>query len=314
MWPSVGNQQGWNANVHAAEYIYEAHKGEKAQQVAMLNVDRRRTMEAEITSHAVDFIKRNANAAKPFYAYVSFSLVHFPTLPNPEFAGKTGNGDWADCLAEMDYRTGQILDAIKEAGIEENTIVIFASDNGPEATHPWEGDSGPWRGTYFTAMEASLRAPFIVRWPGKVPAGAVSNEIVHIVDLYPTLARVGGADVPKDRPIDGVDQLDFLLGKQEHSSREGFPAYVSDRLSAIKWRNWKVHFIWQVNMYDPPLTLPLPKVINLLTDLKEERDGVPWTNSWVVAPVTKIVTELLESLKKYPPIEPGTPDPYSPPK
>jgi arylsulfatase A-like enzyme len=89
-------------------------------------------MEAEITSHAVDFIKRNANAAKPFYAYVSFSLVHFPTLPNPEFAGKTGNGDWADCLAEMDYRTGQILDAIKEAGIEENTIVIFASDNGPE--------------------------------------------------------------------------------------------------------------------------------------------------------------------------------------
>jgi arylsulfatase A-like enzyme len=97
-----------------------------------------------------------------------------------------------------------------EAGIEENTIVIFASDNGPEATHPWEGDSGPWRGTYFTAMEASLRAPFIIRWPGKVPAGAVSNEIVHIV----TLARVGGAEVPKDRPIDGVDQLDFFLALQ----------------------------------------------------------------------------------------------------
>ena len=271
-------------------------------------------MEAEITSHAVDFIKRNAKANKPFYAYVSFSLVHFPTLPNPEFAGKTGNGDWADCLAEMDYRTGQILDAIKESGIEENTIVIFASDNGPEATHPWEGDSGPWRGTYFTAMEASLRAPFIVRWPGKVPAGAVSNEIVHIVDLYPTLARVGGAELPEDRPIDGVDQLDFFLGKQERSNREGFPAYVADRLSAVKWRNWKVHFIWQERMYDPPLSLPLPKVINLLTDLKEERDGSPWHNSWVVAPVTKIVADLQESLKKYPPIETGTPDPYSPPR
>jgi arylsulfatase len=270
-------------------------------------------MEAEITSHAVDFIKRNANANKPFYAYVSFSLFHFPTLPNPEFVGKTGNGDWADCLAEMDYRTGQILDAIKESGIEENTIVIFASDNGPEATHPWEGDGGPWRGTYFTAMEASLRAPFIIRWPGKVPAGAVNNEIVHIVDLYPTLARVGGAEVPKDRPIDGVDQLDFFLGTREHSNREGFPSYVADRLSAVKWRNWKVHFIWQVNMYDPPLTLPLPKVINLLTDLKEERDGVPWTNSWVVVPVTKIVDEFSESLKKYPPIQLGTPDPYSPP-
>jgi arylsulfatase A-like enzyme len=315
LYPSIGNKQGWNANVIPPEYIYEAHEGERARQVAALNVDRRRTMEAEITSRAVDFIKRNANATKPFFAYVAFSLFHFPTLPNPEFAGKTGNGDWADCLAEMDYRTGQILDAIKEAGIEENTIVIFASDNGPEGTHPWEGDSGPWRGTYFTAMEASLRAPFIIRWPAKVPAGAVSNEIVHVVDLYPTLARVGGAEVPQDRPIDGVDQLDFFLGNHEHSNREGFPAYVADRLQAVKWRNWKVHFIWQVNMYDPPLTLPLPKVINLLTDLKEERDGEVWHGmSWVVAPVEKIMTEFLESLKKYPPIEPGTPDPYHPPR
>ena len=104
MWPSVGNKQGWSANVVPPAYIYEAHKGEKARQVSELNVDRRRTMEAEITGHAVDFIKCNAKAGKPFYAYVSFSLVHFPTLPNPEFVGKTGNGDWADCLAEMDYR------------------------------------------------------------------------------------------------------------------------------------------------------------------------------------------------------------------
>ena len=313
MWPSVGNKQGWNANVVHPEPIYEARKGEKAQQVGELNLDRRRTMEAEITGRAVEFIKRNAKADRPFYAYVSFSLVHMPTLPNPEFAGKTGNGDWADCLAEMDYRTGQILDAIKEAGIENNTIVIFASDNGPEATHPWEGDSGPWRGTYFTAMEASLRAPFIIRWPGKVPAGNVNNEIVHIVDMYPTLARVGGAQVPKDRAIDRVDQLDFFLGKQETSNREGFPAYVADRLSAVKWRNWKAHFIWQVNMYDPPLRLPLPKLINLLTDLKEERDvGVYYT--WVADPMTKIVGDFEESLKKYPPIKLATPDPYVPPK
>ena len=243
MWPSVGDKQGWNAKITDPEPIYEARKGEKARQIAELNLDNRRTMEAEITNRAVEFIKRNASAGKPFYAYVSFSLMHMPTLPNPEFVGKTGNGDWADCLAEMDYRTGQILDAIKEAGIEDNTLVIFTSDNGPEATHPWEGDSGPWRGTYFTAMEASLRAPFIIRWPGKVPAGRVNNEIVHIVDIYTTLARVGGAEVPKDRPIDGVDQLDFFLGKQETSNREGFPAYVADRLSAVKWRNWKMHLI-----------------------------------------------------------------------
>src|SRR4029077_18243575 len=160
---------------------------------------------------------------------------------------------------------------------------------------------------------ASLRAPFIIRWPGKIPAGAVSNEIVHIVDLYTTLARVGGAEVPKDRPIDGVDQLDFFLGKKETSNREGFPAYVADRLSAVKWRNWKAHFIWQENMYDPPVKLPLPKIINLLTDPKEERD-VGAKASWIADPGVKRGGELEASLRQYPPIKVGTPDPYVPPK
>ena len=114
----------------------DARKGEKPRVVGLLDVDNRRTMEAEITKRAVDFIKRNAGNSTPFFAYVSFSLMHMPTLPNPEFAGKTGNGDWADCLAEMDYRTGQILDAIRQTGVENNTLVIFMSDNGPEATHP----------------------------------------------------------------------------------------------------------------------------------------------------------------------------------
>jgi arylsulfatase A-like enzyme len=261
----------------------------------------------------VEFIKRNASKGKPFYAYVSFSLVHMPTLPNLEFAGKTGNGDWADCLAEMDYRAGQILDAIKEAGVEDDTLVVFASENGAEATHPWEGATGPWRGTYFTAMEGGIRAPFIIRWPGRVPAGHVNNEIVHIADMFTTLARVGGAKVPKDRPIDGVDQLDFFLGKQENSNREGFLAYVADRPSAVKCRNWKLHFIWQENMYDAPMKLPLPKAINLLRDMKEEHD-VGAYNTWIGDPVLKIVGEFEASLRKYPPIKVGTPDPYTPPK
>jgi arylsulfatase len=313
MWPSIGNKQGWDAKVVHPQHIYEARKGEKPRQVAVLDVDRRRTMDAEIAGRAVEFIKRNAGAGKPFYGYIPFAQVHMPTLPNLEFAGRTGNGDWADCLAEMDHRTGQILDAIKQAGIENDTVVIFASDNGPEATNPWQGDSGPWRGTYFTAMEGSLRAPFIIRWPGKVPAGRVSNEIVHIVDLFTTLARVGGAEVPKDRAIDGVDQLDFFLGKQEASNREGFPAYVSDRLSAVKWRNWKVHLIWQENMYAPPQKLPLPKIINLLTDRKEERDVAAY-NSWVADPAVRIIGELEASFRRYPPIKLGTPDPYRPPE
>src|SRR5262245_58383416 len=128
----------------------------------------------------------------------------------------------------MDHHVGQVLDAIKELGAEKNTIFVFTSDNGPEEVLPWRGWAEPGAGAYFTAMEGSLRAPFIVRWPGKVPAGRVSNEIVHEVDIFTTLARLTGASVPKDRIIDGVDQTDFLIAKQEKSNREGFPCYVGD--------------------------------------------------------------------------------------
>lgn len=124
--------------------------------------------------------------------------------------------------------------------------------------------------------------------------------------------RKPGAEIPKGRPIDGVDQLDFFLGKQERSNREGFVACVSDRLHAVKWRNWKMHLIWQVNRFDPPLKLPQPKIVNLLTDLKEERDSMA-ENGWVIHPMTKLLNDLEESLKKYPPIAMGTPDPFNAP-
>ena len=105
--------------------------------------------------------------------------------------------------------------------------------------------------------------------------------------------------------------MDFFLGKQEISNRDGFPAYVADRLTAVKWRNWKMHLIKQDSMFDIPQKLPLPKIVNLLTDLKEERDAGPY-NSWVAEPMTKIIGEFEASLRKYPPIKAGTPDPYTP--
>jgi arylsulfatase A-like enzyme len=133
-------------------------------------------------------MKRSVQSRRPFYAYVPFTLVHFPTLPNPQFAGKTGFGDFPDALAEMDAHVGAILDAIDGLRIRDNTLVVFTSDNGPEAMGPWQGSSGPWRGYYFTHMEGSLRVPFIVRWPGRIPAGRVSNEIMHEVDTFTTPA------------------------------------------------------------------------------------------------------------------------------
>ena len=108
---------------------------------------------------------------------------------------------------------GELLDAVDELGIRDDTIVIFTADNGPEMMVPYHGTSGPWSGTYFTGREGSLRVPFLIRWPKKIPAGAVNNEIVHEMDLYPTFARWAGGEVPSDRIIDGVNQSDFFLGR-----------------------------------------------------------------------------------------------------
>ncbi|MCS6852049.1 MAG: arylsulfatase [Gemmataceae bacterium] len=316
--PNSSNEAPWTSavgfdpSVVAVPHILEGRKGEPTRPVEVYDLRTRRLIEAEITRRAIAFIRRHAQAGRPFFAYVPFTLVHYPTLPHPDFAGKTGQGNFADALAELDHRVGQILDTLAELGIEQNTIVIFTSDNGPEERLPWRGWAGPWSGSYFTAMEGSLRVPFLLRWLGKVPAGRTSNEIVHEVDIFPTLARLTGAEPPRDRIIDGVDQSAFLLGKQDKSNREGFPCYVGDVLHAVKWRNWKLHFVWQEYMFDPPQRLPNLRLHNLIEDPRE-RHGIDWTSTWVYTPMMRIVADFEASLKKEPPIPPGTPDPYVPP-
>jgi arylsulfatase len=297
------------------EHVMEGRKGEKSRELQVYDLEQRRLIDTEITRRTIDFIKRSAESGKPFYAYVPFTLVHFPTLPNPKFAGTTGYGDFPDALAEMDVHVGEILDAIDQLHIRDNTIVVFTSDNGPEATWPWQGSSGPWRGYYFTHMEGSLRVPFIIRWPTRIPAGRVSNEIIHEVDTYTTFAKIAGASVPQDRAIDGVDQTDFLFGKSEKSNREGFPVFVADRLEAVKWKNWKVVFYdEQRDWWTPPTKLGSPKAFDLITDPKEEYPATGVRNSWMAGLAMKIVVEFEQSLKKHPPIAPGTADPYKPPK
>jgi arylsulfatase A-like enzyme len=318
--PRTTDEAFWPADPAAkaagavSEQIMEGRKGEKSRALAVYDLGQRRLIDAEITRRTIDFIKRNVGAGKPFYAYVPFTQVHFPTLPNPAFAGRTGFGDFPDALAEMDAHVGEILDALDQSGVRDNTIVVFTSDNGPEAAWPWQGSAGPWRGYYFTHMEGSLRVPFIIRWPGHIPAGRVSNEIVHEVDTFTTLAAIAGAAIPADRPIDGVNQRDFLFGMAETSNREGFPVFVADRLEAVKWRNWKIVFYdEQRDWWTPPLKLGQPKAFDLITDPKEEYPATGIRSTWVAGPAMNIVAEFEKSLKKYPPIAPGTPDPYTPP-
>jgi arylsulfatase A-like enzyme len=296
-------------------HIMEGRKGEKSRELEVYDLQQRRLIDAEITRRTIEFMKRSVASSKPFYAYVPFTQVHFPTLPNPAFAGKTGFGDFPDAVVEMDAHVGEILDAIEELHIRDNTIVVFTSDNGPEATWPWQGSSGPWRGYYFTHMEGSLRVPFIIRWPGRIPAGKVSNEIVHEVDTFSTFAKIAGAQIPKDRAIDGVDQTDFLLGKSDKSKREGFPVLVADRVEGVKWRNWKIVFYDEErDWWTPPLRLGQPKAFDLITDPKEEYPATGIRSTWNAGPALKILAEFEESLRRYPPVAPGTPDPYTPPK
>ena len=296
-------------------HIMEGRKGEKSRDVVLYDLDQRRRIDEEIVRRTIDFMTRSVKAGRPFYAYVPFTLVHFPTLPNPKFVGKTGFGDFVDSLAEMDANVDQLLDAVDALAIRNTTIVVFTSDNGPDPTFPWNGWSGPWRGYYFTHMEGSLRTPFIVRWPGHVPAGRVSNEIVHSVDTFTTFAKIANAAVPQDRAIDGVDQTDFLLGRSERSAREGFPVFVADRMEAVKWKNWKMTFYEaQRDWWTPSVKLGVPKFFDLVNDPTEEYGATASPNAWVGGPMMKIVMEFEQSLKKYPPIAPGTPDPYRPPQ
>ena len=305
------SQFQYDKEVSVQTVIQQAVKGQEPELVGQYDVPQRRKIDAELVRRSVDFMKRSVDANNPFFTFVPFTQPHMPTLPHPEFDGKTGEGFYADVIAEIDHRAGQVLDAIDDLGVRDNTIVIWTSDNGPEAYFPWHGTAGFWRGTYFTALEGSLRVGFLIRWPGKIKAGTTSNEIVHTVDLLPTLARVAGAKVPDDRIIDGVDQLDFLLGKQKKSNREGFPVFNGDDMFAYKWRNWKMHFKQLDNMRGIPQKTLMPRLHHLIKDPKEEHD-IAAEATWVMPVIMKQIVAFQKSLVREPPIKLGTPDPYVP--
>ncbi|HEY6720106.1 MAG TPA: sulfatase-like hydrolase/transferase, partial [Burkholderiales bacterium] len=302
---------GFDPAVVALPQVMQGQAGKLVREVGPYDLSMRRRIDAELTQRANGFMRRQVDAKRPFFAYVPLTQLHFPTLPHPDFAGRTGAGDFADSMGEMDHRVGQMLDEIEALGVAGDTVVLFGSDNGPEFRRPWRGTAGFWTGTYHTAMEGSLRVPFMLRWPGKVKSGKVTNEIVHVADLFPTLARIAGAPVPNDRPIDGIDQLDFLLGHRERSSRDGFVFYIKNELRAVKWRDWKMHFIWEIEPNAGPKKLETPYVFNLLRDPKEETN-VATEESWVQGPMLQMLRAFQESLKVCPPIPPGAPDGHRP--
>jgi arylsulfatase len=230
-------------------------------------------------------------------------------------------------LAEIDFRSGQILDALDEAGITEDTIVVWSSDNATAAAAGLAGSNGPWRGVFGSGFEGGLRVPALVRWPGKIATGAVNNEILATYDWMPTLAAlVGEADrVPGDRPIDGVDASDLLLGRSQTSNRDHLIYYGSDgEVMSAKWKNIKVVFRY-AETFDGPIIKPqFPMAFDLTDDpgeqinLTSERMDMMWIPGeqlnltsermdmmWMFGPVIQRLIALEKSFAEYPNIQPG---------
>jgi arylsulfatase A-like enzyme len=304
-----------------APMIWEGKKGQKSTPVMPLDLNVRPIVDEKyIIPKTVEYIQRNAAAHKPFFVYVGYSELHPPVMVNPNFAGKSGQrgGQLADVIGEMDYRVGQILDAIKAAGIEDNTIVVLSSDNASGGAVPQSGGSynGPWRGDFFnTPFEGSMRVPAIIRWPGKIPAGVVTEEMLAAVDWLPTLAGMAGASnlVPKDRPIDGVDASAFMLGKSDTTGRDHYMFFGADGgLMSIKWKIYKTIFRYTDNTQSPAIENPyitpqFPMIYDLVSDPHEDNNltYTDFTNGWMLAPDFKIIGEYERSVKEYPNIKPG---------
>ncbi len=314
--------QGFADSGVAETFVMDGKKGSPPKKVRPYRLDYRPLIDRDLTDKAIDFMKRQAVTQKPFFVYLPYTATHFPTMPHPNFAGKSGKGPWGDLLMQIDSYVGELLGTIDDLGIREDPIVIFTADNGPEALSTGEtsltvetavhGSAGPWRSTLFTGYEGALRVPFAMRWPGKIAAGRESDEIVHEMDLFPTLTRIAGGAVPLDRVIDGMDMTEFLLGQKEQSGREGFIVYMGNDIFGVKWRDWKLHFKEQTGWNGVLREYTMPRVYNLIND-PQERDNVLFPHTWVPKAALPQLEEHVVSLKKNPPIPTGTSDPYKPP-
>ncbi len=273
----------------------------------------------ELLPRSIEFMKRQAASGKPFFLYLPFSMGHAPNLPSKQFAGKSAVGQYGDKMMEGDYHVGQVLDALKELKLEDNTIVVFASDNGPTGHYfmTWDasglglpdmGNSGPFRGALGEATEGSIRTFAFIRWPGKVKLGTSSNAMFSIMDFMPTFAAIIGAKLPTDRAIDGVDQTDVLFGKSAVGNRESLLTFMGPDIVAVRWKQWRVYLkdmnptgteqqkLGGLSINAAPLYYP--KVYNIQVDPHEDLQLPNYL--WAMGPPLRAIAEYEASVKKYP--------------
>jgi arylsulfatase A len=241
------------------------------------------------TAEVVKFI--TANNDRPFFVYLPHTMPHYPLHVSKRFAGKSKGGKFGDVIECIDWGVGEILAALKKLGIDERTLVIYTSDNGPAA-----GSAGPLRGKKGSTWEGGMREPCIMRWPGKIPAGSVCSELATIMDLLPTLAGLAGAKPPTDRVIDGKDIWPLLSSKPgAKSPHEAFFYHTAQgQLAGVRVGKWKFHLKPpgpRRKRGEPRPPTPAPQLYDLSSDIGEKTD--------VAAENPDVVKRLKEVLEKF---------------
>lgn len=294
---------------------------------------RMETIDDEIIAKAKDWIKRQHEAGKPWFCWVNTTHMHLRTHPKPESIGQAGRWQsvYHDTMIDHDRHVGELLDLLDELGIAEDTFVMYSTDNGPHMNTWPDCGMTPFRSEKDTNWEGAFRVPLLVRWPGKIPADVVSNEIVHHHDWLPTfLAMAGEPDIVEKCKkghqasgktfkvhLDGYNLLPYLTGKEEKSPRKGFIYFDDDgNLVAVRYDNWKVVFMEQrvqgtLRIWAEPFTaLRLPKLFNLRTDPFERADITSNTyydwlldHAFILFAAQGLVSDFIETFKEFPPAQ-----------
>ena len=304
---------------------------QKIEDTGPLTKKRMETCDDEFVGAAQDWIKRQNKAGTPWFCWLNTTHMHLRTHTKPESLGQAGRwqSPYHDTMIDHDKNVGELLDLLDELGIAEDTFVMYSTDNGPHMNSWPDGAMTPFRSEKDTNWEGAFRVPLLVRWPGKIAAGAVSNEIVQHHDWLPTfLALAGDPDIVEKCKkghkaagksfkvhIDGYNLLPYLTGKEEKSPREGFIYFDDDgNLVALRYDNWKCVFLEQrargtLLVWAEPFTaLRVPKLYNLRTDPYERADITSNTyydwfidHDYIALASTAIVTKFLDTFKAFPP-------------
>jgi arylsulfatase len=295
-----------------------------------LTKKRMETIDDDIAARAVDFLQRQTKAGKPVFLWVNFTHMHLRTHPKPASVGQAGRWQsiYHDVMIDHDKNVGTVLKALDDLGIAGNTFVMYSTDNGPHMNTWPDGAMTPFRSEKNTNWEGAYRVPAMVRWPGKIKPGQVSNDIVSHLDWLPTLVAMGGDANVKDKllkgykvgdmtykvHLDGDNLVPYLTGEAPRSPRESF-IYINDdqQVTALRYDNWKIVFLEQrapgtLRIWAEPFTpLRVPKIFNLRTDPYERADITSNTyydwlmdHVFLLVPAQAFVSQFLMTFKDYP--------------